>query len=66
MLLDGIVGVAAPNLEALAADRGHDGLFGARLRRPALLVGGEPQIAVGDQDDGFGHLHILACGMVES
>src|ERR1700730_3919567 len=66
MLLDGIVGMAAPNLEAFTADRSHDGLFGAQLRRPALLVGGESQIAVSDQDDRIGHFHILACGMVES
>src|SRR4029077_18147259 len=55
VLLDQIVRVASPDLEAFAADSGHDGPFGAQLRRPALLVGGESQIAVGDQDAELGH-----------
>src|SRR5260370_11093257 len=66
VLLDRIVRMAAPDLEAFGANGGHYGLFGAQLRRPALLVGGESQIAVSDKNDGIGHSHILACGMVES
>jgi hypothetical protein len=31
----------------------NDGFLGARLGRPALLVGGQAQIAIGDQDDGI-------------
>ena len=40
VLLHGVAGVPAAHLAAFAADGVHDGLFGLRLRRPALLVGG--------------------------
>ena len=43
-----VAGMAAFDGAALAADGGHDGFLGARLRRPALLVGGQAQIAVGN------------------
>ena len=61
MPLGGIVGMAALDLEPLAANGGHDRLFCPRLRGPALLVGGEPQVTIGDKDDTFGHFHILTC-----
>ena len=66
VLFDGVIGVAAPDFEPVAANGGHHGLFDARLGGPTLLIGGESQIANGNEDDRFGHFHILACGTVES
>jgi hypothetical protein len=43
----------------LLADGVHDGLFGARLGRPAPLVGGEAQVPVGYDNYGVPHVHIL-------
>ena len=64
VLFCGIAGMASPSLKSFGANGGHDGLFGARLGGPASLIGSQSQIAVSDQDDGFGHFHILACGIV--
>jgi hypothetical protein len=44
----GIAGVAASNVAAQAPYGGADGLLGAGLGRPALLVGGQAQIAAGN------------------
>ena len=42
----GVAGVTAFDRVAQQPDGAHDGFLGARLRRPALLVGGQAQIAV--------------------
>src|SRR5260370_41894368 len=62
VLLYRIVGMAAFHFEPFAADGIHDGLFGARLGRPAFLIRGEAQVAVGDHDDRFWHGNILTLG----
>ena len=48
MTLGGIVGVAALHVAAQPSDGSRDRLLGARLGRPALLVGGEAQISICD------------------
>jgi len=45
MTLGGIVGVAALDVATQLPDGSRDSLFGARLGRPALLVGGKAQIS---------------------
>jgi len=52
--------VAPLDLAALAPDGRHDGLLDALLRRPALLVGGKPQISIGYNDNFVGHEPIVA------
>ena len=59
MLPGRIIRMPAPDFAALAANRFHDGLFGALLRGPAFLIGGKTQISIGDKDDRLGHAHIL-------
>src|ERR1019366_8835832 len=61
MLLDGVAGIPAAHLTALAADGIHDSLFGLGLRGPALLVGGEPQIPTRDHNYGVRHVRIVPC-----
>ena len=56
----GIAGVTAFDRAAQTANGAHDGFLGARLGRPASLVGGQAQIAVCDYDDRIWHDHILA------
>ena len=51
VLFGGVEGVTAADFEALAANGGHHRVFDARLGGPTLLIGGEPQIAVGDELD---------------
>src|SRR5690242_3446973 len=49
----------APHFAPFAPDRFHHRFFSASLRRPALLIGGKPQITICDQNDGVRHGHIL-------
>jgi hypothetical protein len=56
----GVAGVAAFDRAAQPPDGAHDGFLGARLGRPAFLVGGQAQIAVRNQDDRIWHDHIFA------
>ncbi len=58
--LGGIASVAAADFAAQLPDSRHDGFFGARLCRPAFLVGGQAQISVRNQDDRIWHDHIFA------
>src|ERR1700722_140182 len=64
VLLLGIEGMAAPDFEARVPNSGHHCVLAFRLRRPALLVRGQPEVAIGYKDNGIGHSHILACGIV--
>ena len=51
MLLVFLVGVGADELIALALDGGAEGVFHRGLGGPADLVGGEAEVAVGDEED---------------
>src|ERR1039457_6205295 len=61
MLLDGVEGIPATHLAAFLADGIHDGLFGLGLRRPALLVGREPQIPTRNHNYSVRHVRIVPC-----
>jgi hypothetical protein len=49
--LNGIDGVPAPHCKSLAANGIHHRFLDLRLRGPAVLVGGEPQVSTRNQDD---------------
>src|SRR3989442_545442 len=51
--------MAALDLASFAPYGGHHGLFGPGLRRPAFLIGGEAQVAIGDENHSFRHGNIL-------
>jgi hypothetical protein len=59
VLLGGIEWMGALYGTSGAADGSDDGCFDGFLSRPALLIGGETQIAAGDEKDGFTHLSLL-------
>jgi hypothetical protein len=55
MLLGGIYGVTAFDLETECFDSSGDSLFDLLLGRPADTIRGEAQIAAGDHDYAFRH-----------
>ena len=60
--LERAVGLVGP----AAADGGDDGCLDGFLSRPALLIGGQTQIATGDEKNGITHLSLLWHGCMLS
>ena len=60
--LGGVEGMTAAHVEAGVPDRLHDGRLSLLLRGPAFLIGRQPQIAVGDNDDRFRHYSYSGTG----
>ena len=66
VLLGGIERMGALYSVSGATDGCDDGCLDGFLSGPALLIGGQTQIAAGDEKDGFTHLSLLWHGCMLS